>query len=170
MMPPKRSYSSSSYSYTTNPKRNTIHSCFMMPVSMNICTEHNGTEIPDSIPLTYFHRVQKQKCRTTEQEAFGVYLASQIAINLQGMISSAESDHKPLACFLNGKNTNNIVNRWSLELATYNISFEWISGTRNKAADCLSRLVTPTSTPINMLTASSNDGPAFHTRSHTQNT
>ena len=68
------------------------------------------------------------------------------------------------------KNTNNKVNRWSLELATYNISFEWISGARNKAADCLSRLVTPTSTSINMLTASSNDGPALHTRSHTQNT
>ena len=39
-----------------------------------------------------------------------------------------------------------------------------------KAADCLSRLVTPTSTSVNMLTASSTDGPAFHTRSHTQNT
>ena len=57
-----------------------------------------------------------------------------------------------------------------MELVTYNISFKWISGARNKAADCLSRLVTPTSTSINMLTASSNDGPAFHTRSHTQNT
>ena len=57
-----------------------------------------------------------------------------------------------------------------MELATYNISFEWISGARNKAADCLSRLVTPTSTTINMLTASSNDGPAFHTRHHTQHT
>ena len=56
-----------------------------------------------------------------------------------------------------------------MELPTYNISFEWISGARNKAADCLSRLVTPTGTSINMLTASSNDGPAFHTRSHTQN-
>ena len=50
------------------------------------------------------------------------------------------------------------------------ISFEWISGARNKVADCFSRLVTPTSTTINMLTAFSNDGPAFHTRSHTQNT
>ena len=57
-----------------------------------------------------------------------------------------------------------------MELATYSISFEWISGARNKAADCLSRLVTPTGTIINMLTASSNDGPAFHTRSHTRNT
>ena len=39
-----------------------------------------------------------------------------------------------------------------------------------EAADCLSRLLTPTSTSINMLTASSNDGPAFHTGSHTQHT
>ena len=28
-----------------------------------------------------------------------------------------------------------------LELTSYNITFEWISGARNKAADCLSRLV-----------------------------
>ena len=27
------------------------------------------------------------------------------------------------------------------ELATYNITFKWISGAKNKAADCLSRLV-----------------------------
>ena len=65
------------------------------------------------------------------------------------------------------KNANNKVNRWSLELATYNITFECISGAKNKAADCLSRLVKPilTSTSVNMLTASSADGPAFNTRS-----
>ena len=62
------------------------------------------------------------------------------------------------------------VNRWSLELATYNITFEWISGAKNKAADCLSRLVSPTAKLINMLTATVNDGPAFHTRSCTQST
>ena len=65
---------------------------------------------------------------------------------------------------------NNKVNRWSLELATYNITFEWISGAKNKAADCLSKLVSPPGKSINMLTASLNDGPAFHTRSHTQST
>ena len=43
--------------------------------------------------------------------------------------------------FVNGKNANNKVNRWGLELATYNITFEWISGAKNKAADCLSYLV-----------------------------
>ena len=70
------------------------------------------------------------------------------------------------------KNANSKVNRWSLELATYNITFEWVSGAKNKAAECLSRLVKPisTSTSVNMLTASSADGLAFHTRSCTQHT
>ena len=51
------------------------------------------------------------------------------------------NDHKPLQKFLKGKIHINKVNHWSLELATYNITFEWISGTHNKAEDCLSRLV-----------------------------
>ena len=89
---------------------------------------------------------------------------------LQGMDITVKNDYKSLAQFLNGKNANNKVNRWSLELTTYNITFEWISGAKNKAADCLSWLVTPTSTSVNMLTASHADGPTFNTRSHTQNT
>ena len=80
---------------------------------------------------------------------------------LQGTNIIVQNDHKPLAQFLNGKNANNKVNRWSLELATYNITFEWISGAKNKAADCLFRLVSPTGKSINMLTASLNDGPVF---------
>ena len=70
------------------------------------------------------------------------------------------------------KNANSKVNRWSPKLAAYNITFEWISGAKNKAADCLSRLLKPTSTSasVNMLTASPTDGPAFNTRSCTQHT
>ena len=84
-----------------------------------------------------------------------------------------KNDHKPLVKFLNGKNANNKVNRWSLELATYNITFEWILGAKNKAADCFSWLVEPTTSPtttVNMLTATYTDGPAFNTRSCTQKT
>ena len=69
-----------------------------------------------------------------------------------------------------GKSTNNKVNRWELELATY-ITFEWISGAKIKAADCLSCLVDlplMPSAPINMLSVSNTDGPAFNTRSQTQ--
>ena len=61
---------------------------------------------------------------------------------------SVKNDHKPLARFLNGKNANNKVNRWSLELATYNITFKWISGAKNEAANCLSWLVEQLPTTI----------------------
>ena len=132
--------------------------------------ELNRTEFPVAF-LSHTFMETQQKWSTTEQEAFGVYYAiTKWNYYLQGPDIIVRNDHKPLAQFLNGKNTNNKVNRWSLELAIYNISFEWISGAKNKAADCLSRLVTPTSTFINMLMASFSDRPAFHTRSDTQST
>ena len=113
----------------------------------------------------------QHKWSTTEHEAFGIYYAiTKWNYYLQGADIIVQNDHKPLVQFLNGKNSNNKVNRWSLELTTYNITFEWISGAKNKPAVCLSKLVTLTTTSINMLTASFNDGPAFNTRSHTQST
>ena len=131
--------------------------------------EHEGTKFPIAFLSHTFSETQ-HKWSTTEQEAFGVYYAiTKWNYYLQGAKIIVRNDHKPLAKFLNGKNANNKVNRWSLELATYNITFEWISGTQNKAVDCLSRLVSPKEKTINMLTASITDGPAFHTRSRTQN-
>ena len=132
--------------------------------------EHDGTEFPIAFLSHTFFETQC-KWSTTKQEAFGVYYAiTKWNYYLQGANIIVRNDHKPLARFLNGKNVNNKVNRWSLELATYNITFEWIAGVKNKAADCLSRLVSPTRMSINMLTASVNDGPTFHTRSHIQST
>ena len=62
------------------------------------------------------------------------------------------------------------MNRWGLELATYNITFKWISGAQSKAADCLSRLVEiphDRQVIVQMLTTTDYDGPAFNTRSRT---
>ena len=90
---------------------------------------------------------------------------------LQGANITVKNDHKPLAKLLNWKNANNKVNRWSLELATFNITSQWISGAKNKAADCLSWLVElPMTTPatVNMLTVTHTDGPASNTRSCTR--
>ena len=107
----------------------------------------------------------------TEQEAYGVYYAiMKWNYYLQGADILIRNDHKPLTKFLNGKNSNNKVNRWGLELATYNITFEWISGACNKAADCLSHLVELPQTipaPINLLSVTNSDGPAFNTRIET---
>ena len=125
--------------------------------------EHDGTEFPIAFLSHTFSETQR-KCSTTEQEAYGVYYAvTKWNYYLQGADITVRNDHKALTKFLNGKNANNMVNRWRLELATYNITFEWILGAKNKAADCLSHLVElpPTSSAlINMLSVSSTDGPA----------
>ena len=116
--------------------------------------EHNGTKF---LVAFLSHTFSETQCKwsTTEQEAFGVYYTIIMKWNyyLQGANIIVRNDHKPLAQFLNGKNTNNKVNRWSLELATYNITFKWISRAKNKAADCLSGLVLPAGKSINMLTS-----------------
>ena len=132
--------------------------------------EHDGTEFSHCLSLHTFLETQR-KWSTTEQEAYGVYYSiTKWNYYLQGVDIIVRNDHKPLTKFLNGKNANNKVNRWGLELATYNITFEWISGAKNKAADCLSCLVeVPQTTPalINLLSVTNSDGPAFNTRSQT---
>ena len=132
--------------------------------------EHDGMEFSIAF-LSHTFKETQWKWSTTKQEAYGIYYAiTKWNYYLQGADFIVRNDHKPLVQFLNGKNTNNKVNRWSLELAKHNIYFEWISGAKNKAADCLSRLVKPIATSVNMLTVSSTDGSSFHTRSGTQNT
>ena len=103
---------------------------------------------------------------------FGVYYAvTKWNYYLKGTDIIVRNDHKPLAKFLNGKNANNKVNRWGLELATYNITFKWISGAKNKAVDCPSRLVEQlptTAATINIITVTHREGPTFNTRSQTR--
>ena len=132
--------------------------------------EHEGTEFPIAF-LSHTFKDTQLKWSTTKQEAYGVYYAvTKWNYYLQGAEVIIHNDHKPMARFLNGKIANNKVNRWGLELATYSITFEWISGTQNKAANCLSWLVElPQDRPatVQMLSATYLDGPAFNTRSRT---
>ena len=133
--------------------------------------EYDGIEFPIAFLAHTFTETQ-WKWSTTEQEAYGVYYAiTKWNYYLQSADIIVRNDHKPLTSVLNGRNANNKVNRWRLELATYNITFEWISGAKNKAADCLPCLVEQlqkTSALINLLSVSNTDGPAFNTRSQTQ--
>ena len=95
---------------------------------------HIGSEFPVAFLSNTFTETQ-QKWSTTEQEAYSIYYTiTKWNYYLQGTDIIVRNDHKPLACFLNRKNTNNKVNRWSLELAIYNISFQWISRAKNKAS------------------------------------
>ena len=102
---------------------------------------HDGTEFPVAF-LSHTFTDTQRRWSTPEQEAYGIYFTvKKWNYYLQGADIIVRNNHKPLARFLNGKNENTKINRWGLELASYNITFEWISGARNKAADCLSRLV-----------------------------
>ena len=133
--------------------------------------EHDDMEFPITFLSQTFLETQR-KWSTTEQEAYGVYYAiTKWNYYLQGADITVRNDHKPLAKFINGKNANNKVNRWGLKLATYNITFKWISQAKNKAADCISCLVDLPSMPwasINMVSVLNKDGPAFNTRSQAQ--
>ena len=102
---------------------------------------HDRAKFPVAFLLHTFIDTQR-RWSTPEQEAYGIYFAiKKWNYYLQGADIIVRNDHKTLAQFLNGKNENTKINRWGLELASYNITFEWISGARNKAADCLLRLV-----------------------------
>ena len=125
--------------------------------------ENDGMEFPIAFLSHVFTETQR-KWSTTEQESYGVYYTiAKWNYYLQCADITVKNDHKPLTWFLNGKNANSKDNRWSLEFATYNINFEWISGAKNNAADCLSWLVEPTSPSpsVHMLTASHLDGPVM---------
>ena len=108
-----------------------------------------------------------------EQEAYGIYYAvRKWNYYLQGANVIVGKHHKPLAPFLNGNNANTKINRWGFELGSYNITFEWISSTRNKAADSLSRFVLtqePHKFTVNMILGMM-DGPATRTRSKSKHT
>ena len=102
---------------------------------------HNEAEFPVA-SLSHTFTDTQWRWSTPEQEAYGIYFAiKKWNYYLQGADIVVRNDHKPLARFLNGKNENMKINRWGLELVSYYITFKWISGAKNKAADCLSRLV-----------------------------
>ena len=88
---------------------------------------HDGTEFPVAFLLHTLTDTQRRWSTHFAIKRWNYYL--------QGVDITVRNDHKPLARFLNGKNENTKINRWGLELASYNITFKWISGARNKAAD-----------------------------------
>ena len=89
-------------------------------------------EFPIAFLLHTFMETQR-KWSTTKQEAYYIYYTiTKWNYYLQGADITVKNNLKPLAWFLNGKNANNKVNRWSLEFGTYNITFEWISGAKTK--------------------------------------
>ena len=90
----------------------------MMHVRAQLSQDHDGMEFPIAF-LSHTFMETLRKWSTTEQEAYGIYYTStKWNYYLQGANITVKNDRKPLAQFLNGRNANNKVNRWSLEIAT----------------------------------------------------
>ena len=88
--------------------------------------EHNAQELPFEF-LSHTFTDTQQKWSTMKQEVYGTYyVVTKRNYYLQGSDIVVCNNHKPLQKFQNSKNASNKVNRQSLELVTYNITFEWI--------------------------------------------
>ena len=60
---------------------------------------------------------------------------------LDEAVTTIRSDHLPLKRFLEHKTKNSKVDNWSLDIAHYNLQFEYVKGIKNTLADTMSRLV-----------------------------
>ena len=56
-------------------------------------------------------------------------------------VMTIRSDHLPLKRFLEHKTKNSKVDNWSLDIAHYNLQFEYVKGIKNTLADTMNRLV-----------------------------
>ena len=94
--------------------------------------EHDGMEFLIAFLSHTFTETQR-KWSTTKQEAYGVYyVITKWNYYLQSANITVINGYKPLAKVLKLKTTNNKVNRCSLELTTYNITFGGFQGLRTK--------------------------------------
>ena len=88
---------------------------------------HEEAEFPVAF-LSHTFTDTQRRWSTPEQEVYGIYFAiKKWNYYLQGADILVRNNHKPLARFLNGKNENTKINRWALELTSYNITFQWVS-------------------------------------------
>ena len=76
------------------------------------------------------------------KEAYVIYMSvKKLSFYLTDAEITLRSDHLPLKKFLLKNTLNSKVNNWAVELETFNIHFEHISGIWNTSADTLSYLV-----------------------------
>ena len=76
------------------------------------------------------------------KEAYVIYMSTRkLDYYLDKVVTTIRSDHLSLKRFLEHKTKNSKVDNWSLDIAHYNLQFEYIKGIKNTLADTMSRLV-----------------------------
>ena len=96
-------------------------------------------------PVTYMSglfRGSQLNWATLTKEAYAIYMSvKKLSFYLTDTEITLRSDHLPLKKFLLKNMLNSKVNNWAVELETFNIQFEHISGIWNTLADTLMRIV-----------------------------
>ena len=76
------------------------------------------------------------------KEAYTIYMSvKKSSFYLTDAEITLRSDHLPLKKVLLKNTLNSKVNNWAIELETFNIKFEHISGIKNTSVDTLSRII-----------------------------
>ena len=107
--------------------------------------ETEGKMVTTHHPVTYvsgLFRGSQLNWAALTKEAYVIYMSvKKLSFYLTDAEITLRSDHLPLQHFLLKNMLNSKVNNWAIELETFNITFEHISGVKNTLADTLSRIV-----------------------------
>ncbi len=126
----------------TDASKRAMSAVLMQKVNDNIPPEQVNT-IDNCRPIGYWSKAFKGSQRNWAalvKEARAVYDAVLHYANLiAGCKVYLRCDHKPLVNFLHARTKNEMVNRWSIAIQQFDISFDWVA-TDHNIADCLSRL------------------------------
>ena len=105
----------------------------------------NRKEITMDHPVSYvsgLFRGSQLNWAALTKEAYAIYMSvKKSTFYLTGHEIKLRSDHLPLKRFLRKMTLNNMVNKWSTDIESFNINFIHISGKTNILADILSRLI-----------------------------
>ena len=107
--------------------------------------ETEGKAVTTHHPVTYvsgLFRGSQLNWAALTKEAYVIYMCvKKLSSYLTDVEITLRSDHLLLKHFLLKNMLNSKVNNWAIELETFNITFEHISGVKNTLADTLSRIV-----------------------------
>ena len=96
-------------------------------------------------PITYISGLFREpqiNWAALVKEAYTIYMSTRkLDYYLDKAVTTIRSDHLPLKRFLEHKTKNSKVDNWSLDIAHYNLQFEYVKGIKNTLADTMSRLV-----------------------------
>ena len=107
--------------------------------------EMGGKLVTVHHPVTYvsgLFRGSQLNWAALTKEVYAIYMSvKKLSFYLTNAEITLRSDHLPLKKFLLKNTLNSKVNNLAVELETFNIHFEHISGIWNKLVDTLSRIV-----------------------------